>query len=186
MPATWAARKGKPGYGPTASRDGFVFTATEGGPLRWHNFAPAVSGPRCPRPLPKHLRSTTCAAPASRCSPRTARIWRKREIASGTRRFGSRPIATGELFPRARQEVAYGLDETYRNAASASGPTCALYATSASPEQARPFRDPFTGPLAVVASIPSRNRPQARPRKRGGGSPGQGSPACSRLAPNSK
>ena len=67
-----------PGTRPTPSRDGFVFTATEGRPLRWRNFTPAISGPRWPAPAsPKQLRfhdlRRTCAA----LLIANGRIWRK-------------------------------------------------------------------------------------------------------------
>jgi hypothetical protein len=50
----------------------------------------------------------------------------------------------GELFPRARREVADGLDGTFLTGMQPrpAGPTCGRYATSASPEHAGPFREP--------------------------------------------
>jgi integrase len=48
----------------------------------------------------------------------------------------------GHLFPRTPRELADGLDETYRMQRRPAGPTCARYVTSASPEHARPLREP--------------------------------------------
>jgi len=99
-----------------------VFTATEGGPLRWRNFyarhfRPAVARARLPKQLRFHDLRHTCAA---------LLIANGRHMEEMKDHLGHSSIRVtsdryGELFPRARQEVADGLDETYRNAASAGG-----------------------------------------------------------------
>jgi integrase len=104
------------------SRDGFVFTAAEGGPLRWRNFSqrhfrPAVAAAGLPDGLRAHDLRHTCAA---------LLIANGRHMEEVKDHLGHSSIRVtsdryGHLFPRARQELADGLDETYRRAASAGG-----------------------------------------------------------------
>jgi hypothetical protein len=66
------------------------------------------------------------------------------------------------------------------------GPACGRYATSASPEHAEPFRSlnrAFSGGCEYPVEEPP---PKRALEERGGGRPGQGSPAPSRRPPNSE
>jgi integrase len=104
------------------SADGFVFTAAKGGPLRWRNFydrhfRPAVRRAGLPRGFRAHSLRHTCAA---------LLIANGRHMEEVKDHLGHSSIRVtsdryGHLFPRARQELADGLDETYRNAATAGG-----------------------------------------------------------------
>ena len=105
---------------PTA--DGFAFSAPEGGPLRWRNFyaryfRPAAARAGLPKGLRFHDLRHTCAA---------LLIANGRHMEEVKDHLGHSSIRVtsdryGHLFPRARQELAESLDETYRRAASSDG-----------------------------------------------------------------
>jgi hypothetical protein len=89
----------------------------------------------------------------------------------------------GHQFPRARQELAGRARQELAGRARRELRECSLgrrgppaVSVSGAVQKA------LTGPLAAVASIPSRNRPPSAPSKRGG-RPGQGSPALLAPAP---
>ena len=101
-----------PGTVPPGSRDGFAFTATEGGPLLAHlprpHFPLAVASARLRKQLRFHDLRHTCAARL------TANGGHMEELKD---HLGHSPIRVtsdryGHLFPRTRQELADGLDET--------------------------------------------------------------------------
>jgi integrase len=101
---------------------GYVFTAAMGGALRWRNFyarhfQPAVRRAGLPKGFRAHDLRHSCAA---------LLIANGRHMEEVKDHLGHSSIRVtsdryGHLFPRARQELADGLDETYRNAASTGG-----------------------------------------------------------------
>jgi hypothetical protein len=95
-------------------------TATEGGPLLWRNFTPAISGPRCPRPPPKQLRFHDLHPTCATLLIANGRHTEERKISRAL--FDSGHVRSyGHLFSQVPQELADGLDETYPNAAAAGG-----------------------------------------------------------------
>jgi integrase len=101
------------------SEGGFVFSAPEGGALRWRNFyarrfRPAVAGAGLPKKLRFHDLRHTCAALLIANSRHMEEV--KDHLGHSSIRVTSDRY--GHLFPRARQELADGLDETYRRAAT--------------------------------------------------------------------
>lgn len=97
-----------------------MFTAAESGPLRWRNLRPPFPARGGPARLPKQLRfhdlRHTCAELLS-----NGRHTEEMKDHLGHSSIRVTSDRYGHLFPRARQELADGLDETYRNAASAGG-----------------------------------------------------------------
>jgi integrase len=99
------------------SADGYVFTAAKGGPLRWRNFydrqfRPAVRRAGLPKGFRAHDLRHTCAA---------LLIANGRHMEEVKDHLGHSSIRVtsdryGHLFPRARQELAEGLDATFRSA----------------------------------------------------------------------
>ncbi|MGH9034276.1 MAG: site-specific integrase [Acidimicrobiia bacterium] len=106
------------------SRDGFVFTMAEGGPIRQRNFyrrhfKPAVLRVELPESLHFHSLRHTCAA---------FLIANGRHMEEVKDHLGHSSIRVtsdryGHLFPKARQAVAESLDETFRRAAVAAPAT---------------------------------------------------------------
>jgi integrase len=104
------------------SVDGYVFTAAKGGPIRHRNFyarhfRPAVARAGLPDGFRFHDLRHTCAA---------LLIANGRHMEEVKDHLGHSSIRVtsdryGHLFPRARQELADGLEETYRNAATVGG-----------------------------------------------------------------
>jgi integrase len=99
-----------------------VFTAAEGGPLRWRNFyarhfRPAVARARLPKQLrfqdPRHTRAALLIA--------NGRHMEEVKDYLGHSSIRVTSDRHGHLFPRARQELADGLDETYRRAGTVGG-----------------------------------------------------------------
>jgi integrase len=126
--------------GPYPSRDGFVFTMAEGGPIRQRNFyrrhfKPAVLRIGLPESLHFHSLRHTCAA---------FLIANGRHMEEVKDHLGHSSIRVtsdryGHLFPKARQAVADSLDETFRRAGT-SGPAT------------------FLRPTARVVSLPNANQ----------------------------
>jgi integrase len=104
------------------SADGLVFTAAEGGPIRWRNFyardfRPAVRSAGLPDGLRFHDLRHSCVAMLIANGRHMEEV--KTHLGHSSIRVTSDRY--GHLFPQARRELADSLDETYRRAASASG-----------------------------------------------------------------
>ena len=101
------------------SADGFVFTMAEGGPIRQRNFyrrhfKPAVLEADLPAGLHFHSLRHTCAAFLIADGRHMEEV--KDHLGHSSIRVTSDRY--GHLFPKARQAVADGLDETFRRAAA--------------------------------------------------------------------
>jgi integrase len=101
------------------SPDGFVFTMTEGGPVRQRNFyrrhfKPAVLDAGLPEGLHFHSLRHTCAAFLIADGRHMEEV--KDHLGHSSIRVTSDRY--GHLFPKARQAVADSLDETFRRAAA--------------------------------------------------------------------
>ena len=106
------------------SPEGFVFTMAEGGPVRQRNFyrrhfKPAVLAVGLPEGLHFHSLRHTCAAFLIADGRHMEEV--KDHLGHSSIRVTSDRY--GHLFPKARQAVADGLDETFRRAASGSSAT---------------------------------------------------------------
>src|SRR5439155_24386577 len=98
------------------SQDGFVFSAGEGGPVRHRNFMgrhfkPALRRTNLPADLRWHDLRHTCAA---------LLIANGRHMEEVKEHLGHSSIRVtsdryGHLFPKARQELADGLDALFRS-----------------------------------------------------------------------
>ena len=105
------------------SPEGFVFTMAEGGPIRQRNFyrrhfKPAVLDAGLPAGLHFHSLRHTCAAFLA-----DGRHMEEVKDHLGHSSIRVTSDRYGHLFPKARQAVADGLDETFRRAASSSPAT---------------------------------------------------------------
>ncbi len=106
------------------SPEGFVFTMAEGGPIRQRNFyrrhfKPAVLEVGLPDGLHFHSLRHTCAAFLIADGRHMEEV--KDHLGHSSIRVTSDRY--GHLFPKARQAVAEGLDETFRRAAADSPAT---------------------------------------------------------------
>jgi integrase len=106
------------------SPEGFVFTMAEGGPIRQRNFyrrhfKPAVREAGLPAGLHFHSLRHTCAAFLIADGRHMEEV--KDHLGHSSIRVTSDRY--GHLFPKARQAVADGLDETFRRAAAESPAT---------------------------------------------------------------
>jgi integrase len=106
------------------SPEGFVFTMAEGGPIRQRNFyrrhfKPAVREAGLPAGLHFHSLRHTCAAFLIADGRHMEEV--KDHLGHSSIRVTSDRY--GHLFPKARQAVADGLDETFRRAAADSPAT---------------------------------------------------------------
>jgi integrase len=106
------------------SPEGFVFTMTEGGPIRQRNFyrrhfKPAVLEAGLPGGLHFHSLRHTCAAFLIADGRHMEEV--KDHLGHSSIRVTSDRY--GHLFPKARLAVAESLDETFRRAAAQSPAT---------------------------------------------------------------
>ena len=124
------------------SAEGFVFTMAEGGPIRQRNFyrrhfKPAVLEAGLPAGLHFHSLRHTCAAFLIADGRHMEEV--KDHLGHSSIRVTSDRY--GHLFPKARQAVADGLDETFRRAA-ATPPATEMRPTGV----VVPFPDAHQGP----------------------------------------